>query len=105
MTGGTRTTNTVVFVPPKHYSTVILPTPEETLIEAAKNLGEALTHAACNNSVYPTLMAFSELQQLSDIINKANDTMDSPRVENPNTNEYTPLRVEEAPHDATPPRV
>ena len=32
-TGGTRTTNTVVFFPPKHYHTITLPMPEETLIE------------------------------------------------------------------------
>ena len=79
--------------------------PAETLIEAAKKLGEALTQAACNNPVYPTLTAFSGLQQLADIMNKADDTMESPRVEKPKTNEGTPLRVGEAPPDPAPLRV
>ena len=62
-TGGTRTINTVVFFPPKNYTTVTLPTPEETMAETANNLGQALTKAACNNPVYQTLTAYSGLQK------------------------------------------
>ena len=59
--------NTIVFYPPHTYQQVTLPTPEETLGEAAKQLGKALTEVVQNNPLYNSLTNFKGLQQLADI--------------------------------------
>ena len=51
-------TNTIVFYLPNTYLCVTPPTPEETLVEAAKQLGTALMEVAQKNPLYNTLTNF-----------------------------------------------
>ena len=72
-TGAERISDTVVFFPPRKY-TYDLPSPptqEEVVQEVAKALGDSLRTLATNNPTYTHLSNFSDLQQMSDIINSA----------------------------------
>ena len=55
------------FYQPDTYHQVTLPTPEETLVEAAKQLGTALTEVTQNNPLYSSLTNYKGIQQLVDI--------------------------------------
>ena len=70
-TGAIRTTNTISFFPPKHFQLPTAPTPEEVLVEAAKELGKAMRTVANANPVYPQLEPFQQLEQITDLVKDA----------------------------------
>ena len=72
-TGAERTSDTVVFFPPRRctYALPAPPTQEEVVQEAEKALVNSLRALATNNPAYTHMSNFSGLQQISDIINSA----------------------------------
>ena len=72
-TGAVQISDTVVFPPPQRFNFDLpaTPTTEEVVQESERELGESLKQPATNNPVYTHLTTFSNLQQISDMVNSA----------------------------------
>ncbi|KAL7529987.1 hypothetical protein ACHAWF_003197 [Thalassiosira exigua] len=79
-TGGERKSDTVMFFPPKDAMIPSLPTPEETVNEAARELGKALQQMATTNPLYSHLGTFAGLKQLTGIVRQATPNAQAQRV-------------------------
>ncbi|KAL7524277.1 hypothetical protein ACHAWF_000887, partial [Thalassiosira exigua] len=67
--------------PSTHITLPSLPTPEETVNEAARELGRALQKMATNNPAYAHLGTYSGLKQLTDIVHSTTNRAKAQRVE------------------------
>ncbi|KAL7534092.1 hypothetical protein ACHAWF_004719 [Thalassiosira exigua] len=80
-TGADQISDTSMIFPPTHMTLPSLPTPEETVNEAARELGRVLQQMATDNPVYAHLGTYAGLKQLSDIVHPATTRTKAQRVE------------------------
>ncbi|KAL7526819.1 hypothetical protein ACHAWF_001922 [Thalassiosira exigua] len=80
-TGTERISDTIMMFHPTHMTLPSLPTQEETVNEAARELGRALQQMATNNPAYSHLGTYAGLKKLTDIVHSVTTQAKAQRVE------------------------